>query len=281
MIDFGTFTRADPIRRGCGDERVRGGMYLECGRSKDGVPPEELMLCPAWPIPPGLDLVNKPQVLPRILDHETGQAAIDPATGLVIHDVYIWVGEMYYPDLRTYVEEVRLGGISRHVSENLPVELLSRESLLYLAHPKARITNWAQLSLPRRCWKHPPSHDPMELARSGRFDPFALEKVKGPCVFKTWDVMEPQEGDRVIQPPGCEAAHWRQIGKTGQWFQFFPTGERVEAWEPGFFMRVRPTCISLVKYGDGAVNERARTRLMQATRDHGVQQCLPFYEADQ
>ena len=58
MIDFGDFTRADAMPRGCGDEREPGGMYLECGRSKSGVPPEELMLCPAWPIPPGLDLVN-------------------------------------------------------------------------------------------------------------------------------------------------------------------------------------------------------------------------------
>jgi len=281
MIDFGTFSRADPIRRGCGDERVAGGMYLECGRSKDGVPPEELMLCPAWPIPPGLDLVNKPQVLPRMLDHETGQTALDAITGRAIHDVYIWIGEMYYPDVRTYVEEVRLGGISRHVSENMPVELLSRESLLYLAHPKARITNWKQLQLPRKCWKHPPRHDPDELARFGGLDPFTLEKVKGPCVFKAWDVMEHAQGDRVIQPAGSPAAYWRQIGKTGQWFQFFPTGERVESWEPGFFMRVRLTCISLVKYGDGAVNERARGKLMQAVQTHGAQQCLPFYEADQ
>ena len=60
--------RTIPEPRGCGD-RTPGGLYIESGLGPGGVPLEHFLVDPPLPVPDGLDLVNKPQI---VEDTETG-----------------------------------------------------------------------------------------------------------------------------------------------------------------------------------------------------------------
>lgn len=53
------FPKALPVERGCGF-RERGGLYLELGLSRNGLPFDWFLLCPPQEPPEGLDLINKP-----------------------------------------------------------------------------------------------------------------------------------------------------------------------------------------------------------------------------
>ena len=86
------FPKADPVSRGCGD-REPGGVYAESGLSSKGRPLEEFLVDPPLPIPPGLDLVNKPQTWQRMLP--SGEPALD-GDGLPLYDLLIWVGAEFY-----------------------------------------------------------------------------------------------------------------------------------------------------------------------------------------
>ena len=125
------FPKADPVSRGCGD-REPGGVYAECGLSSRGRPLEEFLIDPPLPIPPGLDLVNKPQTWQRMLP--SGEPALD-GEGLPIFDLLIWVGAEFYTYCPDYLEETRRYGASRRLNPNLDLSLLSRSSrMLSLIH---------------------------------------------------------------------------------------------------------------------------------------------------
>ena len=64
MIDLSLF-RTLPEPRDCG-ERQAGGVYVESGIGPYGFPLEFFMIDPPQPLPPSLDLTNKPQILPRM-----------------------------------------------------------------------------------------------------------------------------------------------------------------------------------------------------------------------
>jgi hypothetical protein len=273
---FGNFPKASPIERGCG-ERKAGGLYIESGLSPFGVSPEELMYDPALPLPPGLDLINKPQVLARV-DRESGEALLDPDTGRTIYDLYIWIGAEHYRHLPDFVEEARVAGVSRRISENVPVELLSQESFMILAHPHARIASWKELQLPRVCRKSMLRHDLADFA-SLEIDPLSEpDRRLGPCVFKTWETIGEEEAALVFPRDGEETLYYRQVGETR--YRFYPSGEQVAQWEPGFFMRLKPTGFALIQYGDKTVNEKAKAKVMKGVELHGLAACLPFYETD-
>ena len=146
------FPKADPVPRGCGD-REPGGVYAECGLSSRGRPLEEFLIDPPLPIPPGLDLVNKPQTWQRLLP--SGEPALD-GEGLPIFDLLIWVGQEHYPYVPDYLEEVIRFGASRRLNPNLDLSLLSRSSRMILAHPHVLNTAWQTQRPPQSCKKEVP-----------------------------------------------------------------------------------------------------------------------------
>src|SRR5947209_4264234 len=149
------FPKADPVPRGCGD-REPGGVYAECGLSSRGRPLEEFLIDPPLPIPPGLDLVNKPQTWQRLLP--SGEPALD-GEELPIFDLLIWVGQEHYPYCPDFLEEVKRYGASRRLNPNLDLSLLSRSSRMILAHPLVLNTAWQTQRPPETCKKEIPGHD--------------------------------------------------------------------------------------------------------------------------
>lgn len=135
--------RAIPEERGCG-ERTPGGLYVESGLGPGGVPLEDFLVDPPVPIPEGLDLVNKPQVIK------------DPETG--IYHLWLWIGAEWYPYVGDYLEETRRLGASRKLNPQLDLSGLTPGSRMILAHPTARNTLWQQQRPPYECAKGIPGH---------------------------------------------------------------------------------------------------------------------------
>lgn len=135
--------RAIPEERGCG-ERTPGGLYVESGLGPNGVPLEHYLVDPPLPVPEGLDLVNKPQVIE------------DPETG--IFHLWLWIGAEWYPYCCDFVEEARRLGASRKLNPQLDLSRLTPGSRMILVHPTARNTLWQQQRLPYECAKEIPGH---------------------------------------------------------------------------------------------------------------------------
>ena len=304
------FPKADPVPRGCGD-REPGGIYAECGLSSRGRPLEEFLLDPPLPIPPGLDLVNKPQTWQRMLP--SGEPALD-GEGLPIFDLLIWVGQEHYPYVPDFLEEVKRYGASRRLNPNLDLSLLSRSSRMILAHPHVLNTAWQEQRPPQSCKKEVPGHDAASDDEAGgttgetgeeattwpllrligtSMDPLLPtlspdSPRTGPCLFKLWELIPREAAQTVIDildsevgelPPGAELLPLclREIGSTI--YQYRPTGESADGLVPGIFAVLPITGIALIRFQDGSVNERAREKILAGLETHGSH-AIPVYETD-
>jgi hypothetical protein len=143
-MSFEPLFRATPVPRACG-ERTPGGLYIESGLGPGGAPLEAFLLDPPLPVPLGLDLVNKPQV---IADAETGVAHL-----------LVWVGAEWYSYLPDYLEETREWGASRKLSPFVDISRLTPSSRLILAHPLALNMAWREQTPPLACFKQIPGHE--------------------------------------------------------------------------------------------------------------------------
>lgn len=269
MHDLSLF-RAIPEPRGCG-ERVPGGCYAESGLGPYGCSLEYFLIDPPQLLPPGLDLINKPQILPRL--RLSGEQEHDTADRPVF-DLYMHIGAEHYPFAPDYLEEARRLGASRRISPLLDVSLLTQESRMILAHPKAIPINWAQMQPPVRCKKRLPRHDLRSYCALA-LDPLVDEARPGPCIFKLWDLIPPDQAESTItlegQPPLC----LRRTGSTV--YQYTPTEETVVAWEEAFILALPLTGFTLIQYADGSVNAQAKQKLQEASEQNGAAQ-LPIYE---
>ena len=274
MFDF---PRAIPDERGCGD-REPGGVYVESGLSPYGSPLEYFLFDPPLPLPAGVDLVNKPQIWQRV-DPATQEPVLDPVTGRPIYDLLIHIGAEHYKYAMDYIEETRKLGASRRLNANLDLALLTRRSRMLLAHPKAIIVPWRDLTLPDRCFKRLPRHDLASYALLGLGAAEAMtdEERVGPCIFKLWDVLPRDEAMEVFEQEGERSVCLRTCGSTI--YEYRPTGEEVQAWEPGFILGLPITGIALIQYADGTVNEKAKAKLL-AGMAQNEDMALPFYETD-
>ena len=309
-------TKADPVSRGCGD-REPGGIYAECGLSSRGRPLEEFLIDPPLPIPPGLDLVNKPQTWQRLLP--SGEPALD-GEGLPIFDLLIWVGQEHYPYCPDFLEEVKRYGASRRLNPNLDLSLLSRSSRMILAHPLVLNTAWQAQRPPQSCKKEVPGHDAASAASTASDDEAGgtigdtgeetttrpllhlivndtaslIPVVKpelpqtGPCLFKLWELIPREAAQTSIDildsevgelPPDAELLPLclREIGSTI--YQYRPTGESVDGLVPGIFAVLPITGFALIRYHDGSVNERAKEKILAGLETHGSH-AIPVYETD-
>ena len=307
------FPKADPVPRGCGD-REPGGIYAECGLSSKGRPLEEFLLDPPLPIPPGLDLVNKPQTWQRLLP--TGEPALD-GEGLPIFDLLIWVGQEHYPYCPDFLEEVKQYGASRRLNPNLDLSLLSRSSRMILAHPHVLNTAWQMQRPPQSCKKAVPGHDAaievydddaedatVETGYETITRPFLhligtssesllptlspASSRTGPCLFKLWELIPREAAQTAIDildseagelPPGAELLPLclREIGST--FYQYRPTSESADGLVPGIFAVLPITGFALIRFQDGSVNERAREKILAGLEAHGSR-AIPVYETD-
>ena len=304
------FPKADPVPRGCGD-REPGGVYAECGLSSRGRPLEEFLIDPPLPIPPGLDLVNKPQTWQRMLS--LNEPALD-WEGLPIFDLLIWVGQEHYPYVPDYLEEVIRFGASRRLNPNLDLSLLSKSSRMILAHPLVINTSWQEQCPPESCKKEVPGHDITRcddreivmdegdrkmiieslLHHSGSNMESLLPVVNpetprtGPCLFKLWDLIPREAAQTFIETVDVEAGNQgfgtsalplclREIGSTI--YHYRPTGESADGLVPGIFAVLPITGFALIRFQDGSVNERAREKIQAGRETHGSH-AIPVYETD-
>jgi len=177
------------------------------------------------------------------------------------------------------VHNCRRLGASRRLNANLDLSLLTQRSRMLLAHPKAIIVPWRDLTLPDRCYKQLPRHDLASYARLG-LDAAAAQTDEGrigPCIFKLWDVLPRDEAIEVFEQEGQRPLCLRKIVSTI--YQYRPTGEEVKEWEPGFILGLPITGIALIQYADGTVNEKAKAKLL-AGMAQNEDMALPFYETD-
>jgi hypothetical protein len=279
--------RAIPAPRGCG-ERKPGGVYAECGLSPFGSPLEHFLLDPPLPLPEGVDLVNKPQLWLRT-DPASGLPVLDPETERPIYDLLIWVGAEYYPEATDYIEETRQLGASRRLNPQMDLSKLTRRSRMLLAHPRAIIASWRDLLPPEQCKKGRPNHDRCfsgEVYQHGKIQPGEQEALDarfereraGPCIFKLWETLPREEAIQVFERESAPPLCLRHIGSTT--YEYRPTGEKVTAWQPGFFLGLPITNIALIQYSDGSVNETARKKLVAGKEQNGSA-ALDFYETDE
>ena len=280
--------RAIPVERGCG--RRKTGLYVEVGVGPGGRPIHDFVCDPPVPIAEGLDLVNKPRLLPRRVngygsvssaqetreghvqgERDDGEVSIDPVTGRPVVDLYVWIGEgtrskPLYPYAPDFIEEAANYGISRHIPATLDIKQLTRESLLILAHPRAINLTWQKQSSPLECRKNIPSHTSI----IGR---------QGPCIYKNWELI-PREAasdqEITVQDAGV-TCYFRQIGSSS--YLFAPSGEVVE-WKPGFILKVPISGFALVQKGDGDAHARTR-HILQTTMEEHPTSALPFYDASE
>ncbi|MEO9030060.1 MAG: hypothetical protein ABI413_14725 [Ktedonobacteraceae bacterium] len=265
--------KAIPVPRGCG-ERQAGGVYAECGVGPYGQPLERFLLDPPVPMPPELDVVNKPQIWPRVLP--SGEQACD-AERQPLSDLLIHIGAEHYPYVPDYLEETRRYGVSRRLNPNLDLSLLTTQSRMLLAHPKAIPLNWREMRVPKECRKNLPRHDQRSHAQRGP-DPNQHTDRLGPsnlCLFKLWELLPRElaqaEIDLGDELPLC----LRELGSTR--YEYCPTGEQVEGWQCAFVLSVPITGFALIQDAEGQVNERAKRALNRAYEERG-EQALPFYE---
>ena len=279
MVDLVNFPKAVPEPRGCGD-REPGGVYAECGLSEHGAPLDFFAFCPPLPIPEGIDLVNKPRLWLRT-DPGSNQPVLDPLTNEPIYDLLIHIGAEHYPEPPDYYEETKRLGASRRLNPNLDLSLLTSSSRMLLAHPRAIITEWQELTLPQVCKKHRVGHDLDFFAQLGVVDAEAArkdERRQGPCLFKLWDLLPQDEAIQVFnQGEGQRTLCLRRIGSTV--YQYRPSGEQAEQRQEGFILGLPITGFALIKHADGAVNEKAKQKLLTGLEKNGGS-ALPFYETE-
>jgi hypothetical protein len=116
--------RANPnALRGCGDSRIQGGVYLECGVGPNGLPLETFVYDP--PIP-----YTSRNARGVFLENVAG----------VTH-VIDEVSYESYPYPSDIIEEVRKHGLSRKVSPDVISSALTPESRIMLVHRRGILAN--------------------------------------------------------------------------------------------------------------------------------------------
>lgn len=111
------------VPRGCGT-RQEGELYLECGTRPGRGRPLEFFLAD----PP----------VPMTCDTKVGVELIE--RGSVVH-IVDWVGEQHYPAATDFLEEGRVLGFSRRISNTLDLSRLTAESRILVVHARGLVVN--------------------------------------------------------------------------------------------------------------------------------------------
>lgn len=161
------------VQRGCG-RRKAGGAYAELGLAAGGMPLEDFLMDPPWPV----------EGLPNV-----------SAVGITLYErdgvthILDWVGSQHYLNVADFVEEVRRYGLSRRLPESTPFERITPESRLLTIHARARIENAKEYRPVLEDAKHPcPKRNP--LHEDGG-DPV--------CIGLCWQDVEGGEGPEATR----------------------------------------------------------------------------------
>ena len=168
-------------RRGCGVRQV-GGLYLTSPLVPEGMgfPIGENLIDP--PVP----WVGGPFRTPYLVEQEGSDGQV--------FDVFIWVGEEFYPTVPDFIEEVREMGISRRVPVTFNLASLTPEkSRMLFVHKRAK---------PRMAYELDPASDAPRKCSKGHGlsgDP------DNHCVFALWDLgaLAPQYEDKHTMTAGA------------------------------------------------------------------------------
>lgn len=183
------------VKRGCGDERTPGGLYLEVGVDDFGPPFDGFILDPTIPL--SQDQLNS---IPRV-----GVTLVEDRRG-VVH-VIDWVGKDGYPYAPDFIEEGRAYGFSRKISPNVDIERLTPgRSMIHFVHPRGHLHNWpafqlAQIDgmLDEYCIRRKRALDVDEAGLPSHFGP----DVQEGCVRHLWAAADSMDqGDTDLRTVG-------------------------------------------------------------------------------
>lgn len=119
------------VPRGCGDARISGAVYAECGISLGGTSTLRDFICdPPFPIDAALRAMISPNGV-----------TLFQQPGTDIWHIIDWIGESFYPNVWDFLGEVARFGLSRRLSSLLEYDKISPESRLLAIHRKAIIRN--------------------------------------------------------------------------------------------------------------------------------------------
>lgn len=126
--------------RGCG-ERKADSIYLESRLSPFGKPVEDFIIDPPFPCyQNGILWSRSYRVIRKPLLDSTGEPVLDENKNEIkIAHLIDWVGEEYYPSVWDFIEEVRDKGVSRRISKEFDLSILTPgKSQIFFAHKRAR-----------------------------------------------------------------------------------------------------------------------------------------------
>ena len=158
-------------KRGCGDSRTDGGIYIESETSEFGMPLEHFL------IDPPIHELNGQPVMQALNLTARGVQVLKGSDGSTPH-IFDVIGAEHYPDVLDFFEETRALGASRRCE--LPAseyaKLLPFKSRLLLIHPRAAILNHGDYYVP---------HQDLHFCPK-RIETHASELVKGPNAAQAW-----------------------------------------------------------------------------------------------
>lgn len=126
------------FKRGCGESRVHGGIYMESGITNSSTNPISKWICDPI-IPLDVQKFGLSSVGVKLVEIEG-----------VTH-IFDWIGESHYPLATDFIEEAIAKGISRRISKTTDFSKLSNESNIFLVHPKAYFHNLPKTSSTPPC----------------------------------------------------------------------------------------------------------------------------------
>lgn len=232
------------VARGCGT-REKGGVYLECGLSADGVPIEEFYVDP-----------------PRAVDLAAlGVTAIGTKLIFVagVWHVVDVVGADSYPNVADYLEEVKRFGMSRRISRSTDFSRLSRSSRVLLIHKRACITNANDYTLADGALWQCPREIPEHAYPAIRETPVC-------CAGVWW--RDVTGGEQVPDGPEIPTFYWEQRGYTRERLveRLMPSfsyramrapDEVVPRYQHGIFAQLPISRLVVVRDPEGATHEDA------------------------
>lgn len=230
------------IIRGCGEARTQGAVYLESGVSSTGLPLEQF-------------LVDPPQ--PYDTDQKIGVSIVPDGKGT--YHVIDWVGEQHYPMPSDFLEEGRLHGFSRKISRTTEFDKLTKDSRLIFVHPKAIVTNAAEIApyLPDHKLRGRCAH----FAKTGDDAHFHDRNVS--C-SRFWYALAEANGTRVTSDDMLLPE--RKVSKdTSYVVEPLPYDAPEPIYRPGIIAQVPITNISVIATSDSS-HKATTTRIAQAVQ---------------
>jgi hypothetical protein len=237
--------------RGCGS-RNPGGIYLVTKMGSRGRRLVDCLVDPAVPVPSGLDLMDRGQLIAeRVVDGiHTG-----------IYDVYDRIGSRYYPNVWDFYMEVAAQGASRRVHTKSDFSKITSASRMVFVHEKAIVENAAELyqALLR---------EERDYGQSYWTCPCGIEEHTAfPTLAESADTYSMATcvgcyrqlvtgGDLVLDPSTAPRTVEREVGSVKYRARKAPEKFAPE-YSEGIFLVLPITCIQVVKDPEGGTDGKA------------------------